>query len=121
MWNGTISNNGFFAASSIHRFLFDLENQRREPFHSFDTLDVTKVYYFQLAVWLDSCSMRYNPIGLSSIALVAVYNLFIFFLNDKGDLMNNISQLSDTSYILFIIYMCMVHMLIFTFFNQLVF
>ena len=121
MWNGTISNNGFFAASSIHRFLFDLENQRREPFHSFDTLDVTKVYYFQLAVWLDSCSMRYNPIGLSSIALVAVYNLFIFFLNDKGDLMNNISQLSDTCYILFIIYMCMVHMLIFTFFNQLVF
>lgn len=121
MWNGTISNNGFFAGSSIHRFLFDPENERRDPFHSFDILDTTKVYYFQLAVWLDSCSIRYNPIGLSSIALVAVYNLFIFCLNDNGELMNNTSQLSNVCYNLFIVYMIMVHMFIFSFFNQLFF
>ena len=121
MWNGDLSNNGFLAASSIHRYLFDSDKQVADPFHAFDLLDKTKVYYFQLAVWLDSCSIRYNPIGITSVILVAVYNLFIYLLNDKGDLVDPVPQLSNEAYYLFIFYMILVHMLIFDFFNQLFF
>ena len=93
MWEGTISNNGFLAASSMHRYLID-DKKPTDPFSTFDELDKNKVYFFQLIVWIDSCSLRYYPIVLSHFATVVIYNFFIWLLASYGEILNNFSELS---------------------------
>lgn len=100
MWNGNISNNGFLAASSMHRYL-DSNTKISDPFNSFDTLDVTKNYFYQLVVWTNSCSLRYWPESLSTIFLIAIYNFFIYFLVKRGQTMNSFVYLDkDLQYLL---------------------
>jgi hypothetical protein len=94
MWNGNISNNGFFAASSMHRYL-DSDIKKMDPFYSFEILDTQKKYFFQLAVWTDSCSMRYWPESLSTVFLIVLYNLFIYFLVKSGQMLNSFNELDE--------------------------
>lgn len=91
MWNGNLSNNGFFAASSMHRYL-DSEVKTMDPFASFDS-DTTKLYFYQLAVWTDSCSLRYWPESISTVILIIVYNLYIYFLVLRGQMMNDYTEI----------------------------
>ena len=121
MWDGTLSNNGLLTASSMHRFLFDKEKRANDPLWSFDLLDKRKVFSFQLSVWLDSCSMRFNPIGISSVLLVVIYNVFIYLLNIHDDMMNEFDKLSPETYYLFLAYLILVNLQTFDFFNQLIF
>ena len=120
MWNGTLSTNSLFSASSIRRFLFE-SAQTISPFSSFDKIDSSKVYFFQLNAWLDSCSLRFYPISLYSIFLVIDYNLFIFLMNDYGELLNNYEQLSKFPKLLLTIYLVMVHLLVYDVINQIIF
>ena len=50
MWDGKLSYNRFYTASSLHRYMFDNDKKVTDPFNSFDTLDTNKVYFFQLCV-----------------------------------------------------------------------
>ena len=100
MWNGFISNNKFFAASSMHRYLESSSNLN-DPFNGFENLDITKNYFYQLAVWTSSCSLRYWPESASTLVLIAVYNLFIYFLVKRGQTLNTFYNLDqDLQYLL---------------------
>jgi len=103
MWNGFISNNGFLAASSMHRYL-DSNQKMNDPFNSFDILDNSKNYFYQLSVWTNSCSLRYWPESVSTVVLIAVYNFFIYFLVKRGQTMNKISYIDYDLKCLLIIY-----------------
>ena len=94
MWDGKLSYNNFYTASSLHRFLFDTDKKVNDPFNSFDLLDVNKVYFFQLPVWLDSCLLRFFPVCFVSILLVVIYNVFVYLLNYEGRLMNTFDELT---------------------------
>ena len=95
MWYGFLSNNGLFTASSLHRYVTDSDRKLNDPFFSFDILDKNKVYFFQMSVWLDSCSLRFFPSLIMTIFLIVVYNLFIYLLNFYGQLMNNFNELNN--------------------------
>ena len=117
MWNGNLSDNSFFSASSMHRFLFN-NNEILDPFESFDKLNVNKIYFFQLVVWLDSCNLRFNVMGFYSIFLTLVYNYMIYFMNSNGELLNNFQEMSTNAKNFLIIYLIMVNLLIFDIINQ---
>jgi hypothetical protein len=92
MWNGKMSNNGFFAPCSMHRYIAS-EMKTTDPFFAFDKLDNTKVYFYQLGVWEKSCSLRYLPESISTVGLILIYNIFIYMLVDRGQMMNGINEL----------------------------
>ncbi len=79
MWEGKTSAIGVLGASSINNFLIG-NNKSLNPMDEFKRLDEGRVYSFQLDVWTDSCSLRYWPESFSTIILIMVYNLFIFFI-----------------------------------------
>ncbi len=105
MWYGYLSNNGLFTASSLHRYVTDNDRKLNDPFISFDILDRNKVYFFQLSVWLDSCSLRFFPSLIMTIFLIVVYNLFIYLLNFYGQLMNNYNELKKDLQLLLFLYL----------------
>ena len=94
MWDGKLSYNSFYTASSLHRFIFDLDKKVHDPFNSFDLLDINKVYFFQLPVWLDSCLLRFFPVCFVAVLLVTIYNVFVYLLNSEGRLMNSFDELT---------------------------
>jgi len=103
MWIGRISNNGFFKASSLHRYL-DSNFKINDPFSSFDILDKYKNYFYQLSVWTNSCYLRYWPESLSTIFLIGVYNFFIYFLINRRQTMNTFENLDYDLKVLLIFY-----------------
>ncbi len=91
MWNGKTSHQGFFVASSLHRYLDNAALKTMDPFQNFETLEKNQSYFYQLAVWTDSCSLRYWPESLSTIILILIYNLYIFLLVNERITMEPVS------------------------------
>ena len=121
MWDGKLSYNSFYTASSLHRYMFDNDKKVTDPFNSFDTLDTNKVYFFQLCVWIDSCLLRFYPGGFNTIIMVATYNIFIYVMNLEGRLLNNFSELSTRLSIFLIIYLFLVTSSIFDYILKIIF
>ena len=95
MWDGKLSKNSIYSASSMHRYIIDREEKPCEPFSSFDLFDKNKVYSFQINAWIDSCSMRFFPFGIIVILSVINYNVFIYLLSARGEILNTYSEFSD--------------------------
>ena len=93
MWDGKLSKNSIYSASSMHRYI--REEKPCEPFSSFDVFDLNKVFTFQLNAWIDSCSMRFFPFGIIVILSVINYNVFIYLLSARGEILNTYSEFSD--------------------------
>ena len=91
MWNGKNTHQGFFYASSLHRYLENADLKSMDPFQNFDSLEQNQTYFYQLYVWTDSCSLRYWPESLSTIILILIYNLYIFFLVNENMVMQPVS------------------------------
>ena len=121
MWDGKLSYNRFYTASSLHRYMFDNDKKVTDPFNSFDTLDTNKVYFFQLCVWIDSCLLRFYPGGFNTIIMVATYNIFIYVMNLEARLLNNFSELSTRLSIFLIIYLFLVTSSIFDYILKIIF
>ena len=111
MWDGTLNSNGLKNSSSLSRFLFNVDDNLN-PFDSFESLDPSKVYFFQLIVRLDSCSQRFSLMGLFSLFLVLTYSLYIYTLNDKDEVLNNFEEVSLTSKTYLVTYLILVHLLV---------
>ena len=94
MWVGKLRHDGFFAFSSLSRFLENSNTKSGNPFKCFDILDYNKTYFHQLSLWEESCSLRYYPESISNILLIVLYNLFIFFLVTDDDVMTDFKDLS---------------------------
>jgi len=109
MWVGKLRHDGFFAFSSLSRFLENSNTKSGNPFKCFDILDYNKTYFHQLSLWEESCSLRYYPESLSTILLIVLYNLFIFFLVSDDEVMTSVSNLSkgkQKMLIFYIIWVC---------------
>ena len=109
MWVGKLRHDGFFAYSSLNRFLENSSTKSGNPFKCFDILDYNKTYFHQLSLWEESCSLRYYPESLSTILLILLYNLFIFFLVTDDEVMTSVSNLSpgkQKMLIFYIIWVC---------------
>ena len=109
MWVGKLRHDGFFAFSSLSRFLENSNTKSGNPFKCFDILDYNKTYFHQLSLWEESCSLRYYPESLSTILLIVLYNLFIFFLVSDDEVMTsvqNLSQGKQKMLIFYIVWVC---------------
>ena len=121
MWKGKVNDNGFMVASSMHRYIIDHNKKPSDSFISFDILDNKKVYFFQLAVWLNSCSVRFQPIFFFSFVKVIIYNLFIYKLNDANQLLNTYDELEPSLRLLLDIYIFMTSAAFLDFANKILF
>ena len=121
MWEGKISYNNLYAASALHRYLFDHDKKVTDPFYAFDMLDRSKVYFFQLDVWVDSCLLRFFPVGIDTVAMVAIYNIYIYILNLEGRLMNNYAELSPRLSHLLNAYLILITSLIIDYLTKIIF
>ena len=120
MWNGVLNSNGIKNTSSLYRFLFNYK-KLTNPYTSFKELNPNKVYFFQLTSKLDGCSSRVNEIGLFSIILALVYNIYIYILNEKDEVLNNLEEVSVEAKIFLYIYLILVHIIIYNLFLETIF
>ena len=112
MRDGVLNANGIRNTSALHRFLFE-NTKLANPFNSFQKINPNKVYFFQLNARLDGCNSRINETGIFSIALALVYQLYIYMLNEKEEVLNNFEEISLESRIFYYIYLILVHILIY--------
>ena len=112
MRDGVLNANGIINTSSLHRFLFD-NNKVNNPFNSFQKINPNKVYFFQLNAKLDGCHSRINEVGIFSIILAFVYQLYIYMLNENEEVLNNFEEISKEARIFYYIYLILVHILIY--------
>ena len=113
MWDGKLSKNSIYSASSMHRYILDREEKPCEPFSSFDLFDKSKVYTFQINAWIDSCSMRFFPFGIIVIVSVINYNIFIYLLSAKGEILNNYYELSSILKKMLIFHLVLITLLVY--------
>ena len=114
MWDGVLNSNGLTNTSSLYRFLFNYK-KLANPFNSFQGISSNKVYFFQLNSRLDGCARRINELGLYSIMLAIVYNVYIYILNEKDEVLNNFEEISKEAKLFLYIYLILVHILIYNF------
>ena len=104
MWVGKLRHDGIFAFSSLMKFLENPTGKGSNPFNSFESVSTAKTYFHQLTLWEESCSLRYYPESISTILLIVMYNLFIFFLVTNDEIMKNTNELNSKMQTLLISY-----------------
>ena len=103
MLNGRLSHDGIMAFSSISKYVSHSAYRTLDPFENFETFDQNKTYFHQLSLWTESCSLRYAPESTSTVILIIIYNLFIYFLVNRDFVMSPIESLdSDLKFYLYI-------------------
>jgi len=104
MWTGRLVHDGFLASSSFFRFIEDTSMRLSDPFDKFEERDHSKSYFYQFSLWKESCSLRYWPESISTICLIVIYNLYIYFLINSGQIMNKIKDIDFNLKILLYLY-----------------
>jgi len=103
MWNGKLIHEGFLSSSSLFRFLEDTSMGVCDSFNKFEERDSSKSYFYQFSLWKESCSMRYWAESISTICLIVIYNLYIYFLVNSGQIMSKYTDLQDhTKFLLYL-------------------
>ncbi|CAG9316768.1 unnamed protein product [Blepharisma stoltei] len=93
LWNGEKEYYDVMKASSIHQSLM-------APLHSEDCfkflkrLDKDVPYMFHFERWLDSCSLRFMAQGISTVFLLIIYNLLIYYAIEN----NSFLDVTDNSH-----------------------
>lgn len=93
MWNGRFTHDGIFASCSLYKYLDESTNRLNNPFEKFEEMDMSKCYFYQLFLWTESCSMRYWPESISTILLIILYNILLYFLVNEGHVMTKFNDL----------------------------
>jgi hypothetical protein len=101
MWNGKLTYNSFYSHSSLYNFI---KQGTELPFDSFDIVDMNKTYIFHLNLWFQSCSLRYSSELISSIVILAVYNVYVNSLVTNNSVMSNYSSLDLNNKLLLYLY-----------------
>ena len=103
-WQGSLRFDGLFDFSSLLKFIESPKEKGSNPFQSFTSLDYNKTYFHQLSLWKESCSLRFYQESLTTILLIVIYNLYLFYLVNYNEIMYNIYELPKRDRILLIIY-----------------
>ena len=104
MWQGRLRFDGIFDFSSLLKFIESPKEKGPNPFVVFTPLDYNKTYFHQLSLWKESCSLRFYQESLTTILLIVIYNLYLFFLVNYDEIMFSFGQLPQRDQILLIIY-----------------
>lgn len=121
MWNGRLSHDGVMASSSLYKYLDESASKLNNPFEKFEEMDFTKCYFYQLSLWCESCSMRYWPESISTILLIILYNIYIYLLVNKGQVMKTPDNLDPTILFLLRLYILWTVCINFNIVNQYIF
>ena len=104
MWQGHLRFDGIFDFSSLLKFIEAPKEKGPNPFIAFTSIDFNKTYFHQLVLWKESCSLRFYQESLTTILLIVIYNLYLYYLVNYNEIMFNFSQLPQRDQILLVIY-----------------
>lgn len=107
MWNGKLSAHPLTMSSSINRFLYQ-DVSTSTLYSSLDSFEEGKYYTYHMSVWFDSCSLRFMPEAITTISLILIYNLFIYFLVSEKLLLEPFSDYDDICRLLYYLYLFLV-------------
>lgn len=93
MWNGRYEHEAITSSGSIYEFLEDSNTKFSNPFLKINQENFLKSYFYQFSLWKESCSMRYWPESISTVCLITIFNLYIYFLVDSDQVMSNFTDL----------------------------
>ena len=104
MWQGHLRFDGILEFSSLLRFIKSLRKKDSNPFKQFNGPDYHKTYFHQICLWKSSCSLRFLQESFTTILLIIVYNLFLYYIVNYDEVMANINELTQRDKYLLIIY-----------------
>ena len=104
MWIGRLRFDGLFDFSSLLKFIESPKEKGPNPFYAFTPLDYNKTYFHQLSLWKESCSLRFYQESLTTILLIIIYNLYLYYLVNYNEIMFNFYDLPKRDKILLLIY-----------------
>ena len=104
MWQGHLRFDGILDFSSLLRFIKSSKKKDTNPFKQFNGPDYHKTYFHQICLWKSSCSLRFLQESFTTILLIIVYNLFLFYIVNYDEVMANINDLTLRDKYLLLIY-----------------
>ena len=104
MWQGHLRIDGILDFSSMIRFIKSSKEKDSNPFRAFNPPDFHKTYFHQINLWKSSCSLRFIQESLTTILLIIIYNLYLYYIVNYDEVMANIHELTLRDRCLLIIY-----------------
>ena len=111
MWQGHLRYDGIFDFSTLLRYIKSPKDKDRNPFKAFGSPDFHKTYFHQICLWKSSCSLRFIQESFTTISLIIIYNLYLFYIVNYDEVMSNINQLTlrdKTLLLIYIIWCCVI-------------
>ena len=88
LWIGSVNYYGVLKASSIAATALAPEGSDESSQFMFG-IDRTKPYSFQFEQWIQACSNRFISYGISILALIILYQIFLYLLIANGTLVHS--------------------------------
>ena len=104
MWQGHLRYDGIIDFSCILRFIKYSREKDSNPFKAFNAPDYHKTYFHQICLWKSSCSLRFIQESLTTILLIIIYNLYLYYIVNYDEVMANINELTSRDRYLLLIY-----------------
>ena len=111
MWQGHLRYDGFFDFSCLLKFIKSSKDKNNNPFKSFISPDRNKTYFHQISLWKASCSLRFIQESITTILLIIIYNLYLYYLVNYDEVMSTFDQLTSrdkTLLLVYIIWCCII-------------
>ena len=104
MWQGHLRYEGIFDFNILLRFIKSPKSKDSNPFNAFNAPETHKTYFHQICLWKSSCALRFIQESLTTISLIIIYNLFLFYIVNYDEVMSNFTELTKRDKCLLIIY-----------------
>ena len=104
MWQGHLRYEGIFDFNILLRFIKSPKSKDSNPFNAFNAPEKHKTYFHQICLWKSSCALRFIQESLTTILLIIIYNLFLFYIVNYDEIMSNFNELTKRDKWLLIIY-----------------
>ena len=104
MWQGHLRYEGIFDFNILLRFINSPKSKDTNPFKAFNSPELRKTYFHQICLWKSSCALRFIQESLTTILLIIVYNLFLYYIVNYNEIMSNFNDLTNRDKYLLLIY-----------------
>ena len=104
MWQGHLRYEGIFDFNILLRFIKSPKSKDTNPFKAFNSPELRKTYFHQICLWKSSCALRFIQESLTTILLIIVYNLFLYYIVNYNEIMSNFNDLTNRDKYLLLIY-----------------
>ena len=104
MWQGHLRYDGIIDFCNLLKFIKSPKAKDTNPFKAFPAYDLHKTYFHQICLWKSSCSLRFIQESLTTILLIIIYNLYLYYIVNYDEVMSNINELTKRDRYLLLIY-----------------